>query len=69
MNHISKILCHHKTYTLYTYVECVFLLKSAERTWSHGWTTYMMIDVAKAFWHQSQVGCFTPYKKVETHIK
>lgn len=34
---------------------------------NHG--AYMMIYIAKAFWHESQVCSFSPYKKIQTHVK
>jgi hypothetical protein len=29
----------------------------------------MMIDVAKTFWHESQVSCLAPYEQIKTHIE
>ena len=31
--------------------------------------SYMVIYVANAFWHKSQVCSFTPNEKVQTHIQ
>lgn len=33
------------------------------------WLTYMMEYVAQAFWKKPNVGCFTPYQKIQGNKK